>query len=155
VATFFSAASNVAGFETSLFIGDTPYIKLYEVPQELSAEGWTEYYIPSNIIMYPSKSIYPPNLYTAWFKKSIHPVEGIPIYSDNYTINISAIRNQSFILFSNNDIHIGIPYSNKKISWGGSGAGVKLSKDSYIKLNYSKKFNSIYNNKLIAVFYYY
>jgi len=155
LAAFFSAASTIAGFETSLFKWDEPYIKLYEEPQELSAEGWTEYYIPSNIIMYPSKSIYPPNLYSAWFKKSIHYVEGLPIYNDNYTINISAIHYQSFILFSNNDMHIGIPYYKKISSWGGSGAGSKLSKDSYTRFCDSKKFNLIYDNKLIAVFCYY
>lgn len=149
---FFSSASTIAGFETSLFKGDQPYVKLYETPQELTAENWVESHIPPGIIMYPSRSLYPPDMYLVWAKESIHLLEEIPIYTTNNTINISAIYRGSFILFSMYDMQIGLPYYWGTGFWGGGGV-IKLSNNNYNKLDSYKGLDLIYNTKIITVYY--
>ncbi len=149
---FFSSASTIAGFETSLFNGNQTYIKLYELPEELYAEDWVERYIPSYFIMYPSGSIYPPSLYSTWAKNSSHCSNEIPIFLENNTINLSSMQKACFILFSIYDIEIGVPYYKGTGCWG-TGMPIKLSKNTIDQLDGRESFNLIYDNDAIMTYY--
>lgn len=150
--TFFSSASTISGFETSIFVGDQPYVKLFETPQELDAEVWEEYYSPSDLTMYVSGSIYPSSPYSAYSKVSSHQIRRIPLSNSKNIINLSEVNNKSLILFSNYDIDIGFPTA------GGTGA---LGSSSLLKLNTSqiKNFDcflnlgSVYNNGIMRIYY--
>jgi len=52
---FFSAASTIAGFETSLFLGEQGYVKRYDTPYERCAEKWREGYVTGNFSDIPFK----------------------------------------------------------------------------------------------------
>lgn len=54
---FFSQTTIIAGFESSLFLSDTPFIKTYYTPQEITSGVWISSKLKSNSTVYASPTL--------------------------------------------------------------------------------------------------
>lgn len=149
---FFSTSSTIAGFETSLFTGNQPYVKLFETPQEIYSQKWVESRVPENYILYPSGSIYPSSLYSLAAKEKVHQVKDkIPISNDG-EINLSKISTKSIIFFSDYDISIGYPYASTNSSSMGSGIIIKTSENVSDTMELYPNLQKIYTNCRLSIY---
>lgn len=112
VLQFFSASSTIAGYETSLFVGDQPYRKMYETPSERNCVIWLDgkinntvlnksFYSSPDLILSPETSLKVStsvNIYPMWEKKG-------ELY-----IDLTKVSNNSYLLFSIFSTKIGFKY---------------------------------------------
>jgi hypothetical protein len=149
---FFSAGSTISGFETSIFVGDQPYIKLYDTPQEKYSKIWIENYAPQDFIIYPSGSIYPNSLYGSYREDSSHSKERLPLSIEGNLL-LNDFSNNSVFLFSTFDILSGFGYEPTGSFSMGSGVVIRLDSDEYYKLNSFKEMEKVYSNNITYVYY--
>jgi hypothetical protein len=103
---FFSSTSTISGFESSLFIQDQPYLKLYDTPQETCAENWAISFIQEDTVIYKSLSYYSYIHPFANIPQPLKNSEKMPMNIDG-SINTSAFSLNSFIMFSRFDLDPG------------------------------------------------
>ena len=132
--SFFSLSSTIAGFETSPFVGDTAYWKIYETHYDRYSSEWIQAYIPngSNITSsLPIKEGYKPNI---------------------YIIDVENITDDYFIRFSKFDITIGFFYGH--VVTGTSHIGrsnwIKLDKRVIYLLD---EYDRYYDNGMVDLYY--
>ena len=143
---FFSASSNIAGFETSPFVYGQSYLKLFKTLQEVQSEDWIETHVQiSESSIYKSGSYYTYIHQFANVPSSILYKE-IPLYNNN--INFTAITDGDFILFSKFDIICGFVTKLK--------AG-KFGQTEYMKQQLNPfqdllDYDKYYDNSISSVF---
>jgi len=144
---FFSVASTISGFETSLFLGDQPFRKLYMTPHELSSEDWLEAHVGcGNFTFYKSGSFYDFVSPAAKIPSKI-PYTRIPIVGNS--VDMYNLTSSSYILFSKFDIYDGF-LLRYQIGRMGTGEIIKLDRNSYILLSTKNKY---YENGIVSIFY--
>ena len=131
--SFFSLSSTIAGFETSQFIGDQGYQKLYDTPFEKYSREWINAYTPFNSNITNRAPI------KEGYNSKSYLVDGDNITMDN------------FIRFSKFDMITGFSYG---VRVGTSHIGyhkyIKLDENSVGPLNL---YNNYYNNGMIDIYY--
>lgn len=143
---FFSATSTIAGFETSLFVMDIPYLKVYETSYEHYASQWMmEKSMPKNSTIYVSDSFRSSMVFSTIFEKNFEP---LPV-SDQGTINVSNIQNNSTILFSKFDCITGVITYYKGAAHIGELEYVRLKEGEIRKL---EKYEKKYDNEWVKIY---
>lgn len=143
--SFFSSASTIAGFETSLFAKDQSYWKIYETPQERYFCAWGEKFIGDHSIA-SSGSLVCPVTNLSFVKYPIIETE------QGYIPDPTAIMtsSESYFLFNKFDITTGTRYERITTTYQmGCSRWVKLSSSSGNSFNALSK---IYDNTMISTY---
>lgn len=138
--SFFSSASTIAGFETSLFTDDQPYWKFYETPYERYSCIWAEEYVGGNSIATAASPVCP--------SKNVS-FEKYPIMEtgDGFIPDISDMDEISYFQFSKFDISAGVLYKSVMKYHMGCKKRVKLSTDSERSF---ETLDKIYDNMMLS-----
>ena len=141
--SFFSSASTIAGFETSLFTNNQPYWKFYETPQERYSCIWSETYIGDNNIA--GGSLVCPEKNLSFAKYPIIMTE------QGFVPDLSEMYSESYFQFNRFDIFTGVYYGKvMDTSHMGSGKWIRLSSSSE---NSFEVENKIYNNRMLSMYF--
>ena len=140
--SFFSSASTIAGFETSLFTKDLPYWKFYETPHERYSCTWGEKDIGNNNVA-GSGSLICPVKNLSFVKYPIIETEHgfLPDISD---------RNESYVQFNRFDTLTSVLYQRVMGYHMGCNMRVKLSSDSEYSF---ETLDKIYDNKMLSTYF--
>ena len=147
--SFFSLASRISGDETSLFMGDVAYWKLYETPFERHADNWIGSYLSNNSTVNRSWSFRCPLSNVSY---GLLPIKEISNQNKKeYFIDTQNITDDSFILFSKFDTTIGFPYEKRATGKYHIGSG------SFIKLNTNvirllDNYERYYDNGMVNIY---
>ncbi|MCK4443331.1 MAG: hypothetical protein KAW09_02225, partial [Thermoplasmata archaeon] len=148
---FFSSSSTIAGFETSQFIGDQPYVKLYETEYERSSAEW----IGSNLPVEDGQLIYTAWSFSGFSKMYILSglgtddvdMERIPLMNAN-DADIDLIESNSTVIFSTFDMEIG--FSLGQAVAGRFGQGVLTKFDPEVLADFAVLDRFYDNGQIIA-----
>ena len=148
----FSSMSTIAGFETSQFTGDQPYVKLYET----SHERWSAEWAGNNLRCEEGHHIYTGWSFSGFSKLHLLRSLGtddvdlgeIPL-SDANGADVDLIEDNSTILFSRFDIEIGFS-SGQKVK-GRFGQATLMRFDQEVLASFGL-FDRIYDNGKIMGF---
>ena len=141
--SFFSLASTIAGFETSLFTKDQPYWKFYETPPERYFCIWGEEYIGDNSIA-GSGALVCPVKNVSFVKYPIIETE------QGFIPNPFEVTSESYFLFSRFDIFTGVYFENvMKSAHMGSARWVRLSGNSE---RIFEELDRIYDNNMLSAY---
>ena len=141
--SFFSLASTIAGFETSLFTKDQPYWKFYETPPERYFCIWGEEYIGDNSIA-GSGTLVCPVKNVSFVKYPIIETE------QGFIPNPFEVTSESYFLFSRFDIFTGVYFENiMKSAHMGSARWVRLSGNSE---RIFEELDRIYDNNMLSAY---
>ena len=94
--SFFSLSSTFAGTETSLFVGNAPYLKLYDTSSDIQYRSWIKNLVPNNSIIMVSES---------WVPQCLDEKNNyfqLPI-DDEDRINTTGLININYIVLSKYD----------------------------------------------------
>lgn len=150
---FFTTSSTISGFETSLFTGNYPNVKLYETPYERHAVNWLDPHLVSeqNDVIYVSRSFYAPLLQgiIAHHNSTNLTIMYLPMTEEHDDVNISALKNNSTVMFSEYDTDPG--FISGITAVGRPGIGVYMRFNNSIIHRFSG-LNSLYDNGKITIF---
>ncbi len=141
--SFFSSASTIAGFETSLFTNDQPYWKFYETPQERFSCTWGEKYIGDNSIA-GSGSLVCPSRNISLVKYPIRETE------NGFIPDLSGVTNELYFQFSRFDVSTSVLYQRVMGYHMGCYMRVKLSPDSE---NSFEALDKVYDNRMLSTYF--
>lgn len=147
----FSLSSTISGFETSLFVGDQPYKKLYETEYEKQSVSWIGEHLSASdsneIYRSWSFSIHSTNRLLRKPDFSSINVTAIPLTA-MYEVDIGNVSNGSMILFSRFDIDIGFE-AGQRVS-GRFGQGIYVRFDEEILTHFLECGRYYDNGKIIG-----
>jgi MFS family permease len=124
---FFSLSSTMNGFETSPFVGDQAYVKLYETPHEKYSDLYAETFLGNDSSIYRSSSL--------------------PLTKE-YDINFQNIKNKSHTIFNQFDIKTG--FRSAAGAHMGQATNIKFDKKVLCLFG---RYNQYYDNGMVNVYY--
>jgi len=128
---FFSSASTISGFETSPFVGNQAYDKMYRTPHESYSEQWVEAHISNNSTAYKSTEL---------------PLTG------ESSIDHQNITEDSWIVFSKFYFKAGLP-SRRVPGTGHHFGGETRIKFDEEELYLLDEYNQYYDNGMVDLYY--
>jgi hypothetical protein len=147
---FLSTASNVAGFETSAFTGNRPYVKLYVTNSEVDGVDWLCRYVPGPETVRISLSVSAFSVHD--LRDCLEPRNGttneLRITPDGL-IEVDRIAPGSMILFSRFDFEPGFQAGITGVGKHGSGVFQRLNHSALSQLS---EFSKIYDNGPVEVY---
>jgi len=153
---FFSSSSTIAGFETSIFVGEQPYWKIYETDYERNSLLWIERNYDANILnnnISASPSIVVnPHL----ISKIKIPFTNYRYYEngDDILVDTGNVSSNSYIVFNKFDEIIGFNFGRMGDSEYHVGSSRKTKTNSNTKknLDLNSDILQVYNNGMLTVY---
>ncbi len=147
---FTSSTSTIAGFETSPFVGDEPYGKLYSTEYERQSVKWMCRFSIEPVSAGVSRSLAPIEglKLEACFAEESSSINGLSITPDD-SIDIQDLPSGSFVLFSHFDFYPGFLSGVAERGKYGQGVFKKLDDKESVRLSI---LDRLYDNGLLEVF---
>jgi len=147
---FASSASTIAGFETSPFVGNQPYLKLYETPTEVASASWLCNYATGPVTINASRSLFALDRYQvrACLTANGGILDYLPI-QPNKRIDTLSLQPGALLWFSRYDKFPGFLAQTVGPSGFGSGVVERLDPKGDAGL---AVYNRLYDNGAVQVY---
>jgi Dolichyl-phosphate-mannose-protein mannosyltransferase len=147
---FASPASTIAGFETSVFVGGQPFVKLYETPPEVASATWLCGYVAGPVTVNVSRSMFAEDRFDVRECVLLHGGSNgyLPIRPDR-VVDPLALRPGALIWFSRYDKSPGFFRQLVGPNVFGSGLVERLSPSGDTTLGID---NRLYDNGAVQVY---
>ena len=149
--TFMSSASTVAGFETSLFVGGTPYEKVYDTQYERISAAWLCDRMGVGHRVEVSLSLSP--FETRELKRCLLAQNGTfddMRISEDGSIEFQRFLPGTIVLFSAYDRSPGVLFTTTGVGKPGTGVYVRVNENSVSHLS---ELDKVYDNGPVQIFF--